>query len=174
MVIICSGRNVTESALSQSEEIDITNKVELILKEKGVILWWRGKIQENESSTSDAAVPASFWIPAMNPKEDGHSDTPKKVLMLKTAIRYGVISYGEKRCCGKKRGLETTTWIRVTFVREMEECAKSWIGDPFRERFCPFACSRQRFSNLQDEGSNEKSLSPWKSLCYNGDEVLFF
>ena len=97
IVIICSDRKEKELALSQSEEIDITNKVELILKEKGIILWWRGKSWENESSTSDAAMAKFQYVsfPAMDPSEDQQSDTPEKSLMLKTAIRYGVISYQE-------------------------------------------------------------------------------
>ena len=93
-----------ELALLQSEEIDITNKVELILKKKGVILWWRGKSQENESSSSDAAVAEFQYVsfPAMEPSEDQQSDSPKKELMLKTAIRYGVISYKESDVVERK------------------------------------------------------------------------
>ena len=104
IVIICSDRNVKELALLQSEEIDITNKVELILKKKGVILWWRGKRRENESSTSDAAVAECQYVsfPAMEPSEDQLSDTPKKELMLKTAIRHGVISYKESDVVERK------------------------------------------------------------------------
>ena len=94
IVIICPDRNEKELALSQSEEINITNKVELILKEKGVILWLRGKSREAKSSTSDAALAEFQYVsfPAMDPSEDQQSDTPEKSLMLKTVIRYGVIS----------------------------------------------------------------------------------
>ena len=93
-----------ELELSQSEEIDITNKVELIVKKKGVILWWRGKSRENESSTSDAAMAKWQYVsfPAMEPSEDQQSNTPKKALMLKTAIRYGVISYKESDVVERK------------------------------------------------------------------------
>ena len=97
IVIVCPDRNEKELALSQSEEIYTTNKVESILKEKGIILWCRGKSRENESSTSDAAMAEFQYVsfPSMDPSEDQQSDTPEKSLMLKTAIRYGVISYQE-------------------------------------------------------------------------------
>lgn len=96
---MCVDRNVKKLALTQSEEIQITEKIELILEEKGVILWWRGRMQEPAPCDVIGAAalpvrqqggqPTMEWIEL---KEDAQTDIPKKTLLLKTSIRYGVIS----------------------------------------------------------------------------------
>lgn len=127
IVIICSDRNLKELALSQSEEIDITNKVESILKEKGVILWWRGKIRENESSASDAATPEWQYVsfPAMDPNEDQQSDTPKKALMLKTVIRYGAISCKESDVVERKEGWEPPSQLASDLLQKWKDVPRA-------------------------------------------------
>ena len=116
-----------ELALSQSEEIDITNKVELILKGKGVILWSRGKLRESESSTSDAATPEWQYVsfPAMDPNEDRQSDTPKKALMLKTAIRHGVISYKESDVAERKEGWKPPPQLESELLQKWKNVPKA-------------------------------------------------
>ena len=116
-----------ELALSQSEEIDITNKVELILKRKGLVLWWRGKIRENESSISDAATPEWQYVsfPAMDPNEDRQRDTSKKALMLATTIRYGVISYKESDVVGRKEGWKPTPRLESDLLQKWKNVPKA-------------------------------------------------
>lgn len=127
IVVICSDRNVKESALSQIEENDITNKVELILKEKSVILWWRGKVCEKESSASDPVDPEWQYVsyPAIDPNEDRESDTPKKALMLKTAIRYGVISYKESDVFERKEGWKPPPQLESDLLQKWKNVPKA-------------------------------------------------
>lgn len=127
IVIICSDRNLKDLALSQSEEIDITNKVELILKEKGVILWWRGRIRESESRTSSAAIPEWQYVsfPSMEPKEDRQSETAKKTLMLKTTIRYGVISYKESDVVERKEGWKPPPHLESDLLQKWKYVSKA-------------------------------------------------
>lgn len=75
--------------------MEITEKVELILQEKGLVLWCRGRSRESETCTVDAAIQDWQYVafPTVEEKEDPGTDTSKKTLMLKTAIRYGDISY---------------------------------------------------------------------------------
>ena len=116
-----------ELALSQTEETDITNKVDLILKEKGVILWWRGKSRENESTTSDAATSECRYVsfPAMDPNEDQQNDTSKKALLLKTAIRYGVISYQESDVVIRKEGWKPPPQLESDLLQKWKNVPKA-------------------------------------------------
>ncbi|KAL9963902.1 hypothetical protein ACROYT_G027457 [Oculina patagonica] len=106
VVVICKDRNAKELVLSQSEEMEITDKVELILQEKGVVLWCRGRSRESESRTVGAANLDWQYVefPNMEQKEDPQTDTSKETLMLKTAIRFGDISYKASDVVERKRG----------------------------------------------------------------------
>lgn len=127
IVVICSDRNVKESALSQIEENDITNKVDSILMEKGVILWWRGNVCEKESSASDAANPKCQYVsfPAIDPNEDHLSDTAKKALVLKTVIHYGVISYKESDLVERKEGWKPPPQLESDLLQKWKNVPKA-------------------------------------------------
>lgn len=93
-----------ESVLSQSEEMKITDKVELILQDKGIVLWCRGRARNSESCTDGAGIQDWQYVsfPILEQKEDPETDISKKALMLKTSIRYGVISYKESDVVERK------------------------------------------------------------------------
>ena len=84
--------------------MEITDKVESILLEKGVVLWCRGRIQESESCIASAAQ-IQDWQHVAFPTvdDDPHTDTLNKTLMLKTSIRYGVISYKQSDVIERKK-----------------------------------------------------------------------
>lgn len=48
VVVMYSDRTKETLPLSQSEEVQITEKVELFIGEKGIVLWWRGKPRKSE------------------------------------------------------------------------------------------------------------------------------
>lgn len=79
--------------LPQSEEKQITEKVELLLGEKGVVLWCRGKILEQ---SGPCAIEAAMPCP--------ETSAPNEKLMLKTSIRSGRISYEEHDVVERKEG----------------------------------------------------------------------
>ena len=43
VVVMYSDITAETLPLSQSEEVQITEKLELLLGEKGIVLWWRGR-----------------------------------------------------------------------------------------------------------------------------------
>lgn len=84
VVVMYSDRTEVTLPLSQSEEVQVTEKVELLIGEKGLVLWWRGKPRKGESSPQ--------------------AGTPNKTLMLKTSIRNGLISFEERDVMERREG----------------------------------------------------------------------
>lgn len=88
--------------VSPNEETAITNRINLILGDKGIILWWK----ENKSSHLETKIPRrasqlnrSLSLPdsgaaKMSTGFDAHRVNPEaSSLRLKTRLRHGTISY---------------------------------------------------------------------------------
>lgn len=98
VIIICSDKN----QVSQNDEDDITHRMNLLLGDKGIILWWKGnKTSHLEMKNSKRTSPfnRSRSLPydgaAKRSMEfSAHPINPEaSTLLLKTRLRHGAISY---------------------------------------------------------------------------------
>ena len=79
--------------LSQSEEVKVTEKVELLLGEKGIVLWWRGRPRKCDGVLNE-------------------------MLVLKTSIRFGRISFAERDVVEMKEGYKPPEHLVSDFLEK--------------------------------------------------------
>lgn len=98
VIIICSDK----TKVTQNDEDDITHRINLLLGDKGIILWWKGnKTSHLEVKNSKRA---SYFNRSKSLPDDGAAkrsmefserqiNPEASTLLLKTRLRHGTISY---------------------------------------------------------------------------------
>lgn len=94
VVVIMHSDIIAETLpLSQSEEVKVTEKVELLLGEKGIVLWWRGRPRKCDGVLNE-------------------------MLVLKTSIRFGRISFAEGDVVEMKEGYKPPEHLVSDFLEK--------------------------------------------------------
>ncbi len=99
VIIICSDK----SKVSKNEEDAITDRINLLLGDKGVILWWKGdkySLPETKNLKRTSQFNRSISLPDEGAaKRSGMGFFERSIspeassILLKTRLRYGTISY---------------------------------------------------------------------------------
>lgn len=103
VVVIMHSDIIAETLpLSQSEEVQVTEKVELLLGEKGIVLWWRGRPRKCDGVLNE-------------------------MLVLKTSIRFGRISFAEGDVVEMKEGYKPPEHLVSDFLEKYSHVPRAEV-----------------------------------------------